>query len=70
MISRGKYNLQGPDAQTFSAIEDKNSLSPRQAYEYVSLRIHSNHGNPDYTCLYRFRVHGTAVMSNDVTTGA
>ncbi|KAL6264084.1 hypothetical protein P5V15_004163 [Pogonomyrmex californicus] len=27
-------------------------------YEYVELRIHSNHGQLDYTCLYRFRVHG------------
>ncbi|XP_015174782.1 PREDICTED: uncharacterized protein LOC107065525 isoform X2 [Polistes dominula] len=27
-------------------------------YEYVELRIHSNHGELEYTCLYRFRVHG------------
>ncbi|XP_012149292.2 uncharacterized protein LOC100875464 isoform X1 [Megachile rotundata] len=27
-------------------------------YEYVELRIHSNHGQLEYTCLYRFRVHG------------
>ncbi|XP_011352313.1 uncharacterized protein LOC105288045 isoform X2 [Ooceraea biroi] len=27
-------------------------------FEYVELRIHSNHGQLDYTCLYRFRVHG------------
>ncbi|XP_018357134.1 PREDICTED: uncharacterized protein LOC108757212 isoform X3 [Trachymyrmex septentrionalis] len=27
-------------------------------YEYIELRIHSNHGQLDYTCLYRFRVHG------------
>lgn len=27
-------------------------------YEYVELKIHSNHGQLDYTCLYRFRVHG------------
>ncbi|XP_055941169.1 SUN domain-containing protein 1-like isoform X2 [Argiope bruennichi] len=25
----------------------------------VELKIHSNHGNLEYTCLYRFRVHGT-----------
>jgi len=28
-------------------------------YKYVELRILSNHGNVHYTCLYRFRVHGT-----------
>ncbi|XP_043663436.1 uncharacterized protein LOC122626918 [Vespula pensylvanica] len=27
-------------------------------YEYIELRIHSNHGELEYTCLYRFRVHG------------
>mmetsp|Transcript_2701 Transcript_2701/g.7379 ORF Transcript_2701/g.7379 Transcript_2701/m.7379 type:complete len:332 (-) Transcript_2701:46-1041(-) len=26
----------------------------------LTLDIDSNHGNPDYTCLYRLRVHGTA----------
>lgn len=25
--------------------------------QYISLRIYSNHGNVDYTCLYGFRVH-------------
>ncbi len=26
--------------------------------QYVKLHIMSNYGNPDYTCLYRFRIHG------------
>ncbi|XP_059053095.1 klaroid protein-like [Achroia grisella] len=28
------------------------------AYDIVELRVESNHGNPTYTCVYRFRVHG------------
>ena len=24
----------------------------------VTLRVRSNHGHADYTCVYRFRVHG------------
>lgn len=28
------------------------------AHEFVELKIHSNHGQLEYTCLYRFRVHG------------
>lgn len=24
----------------------------------MALRIDSNHGHPDFTCVYRFRVHG------------
>ncbi|XP_034479624.1 uncharacterized protein LOC117785626 isoform X3 [Drosophila innubila] len=30
----------------------------KRPYEIVELRIETNHGQPDYTCLYRFRVHG------------
>ncbi|XP_076753438.1 uncharacterized protein LOC143424930 [Xylocopa sonorina] len=33
------------------------------AYEYVELRIHSNHGQLEYTCLYRFRVHGKPIYN-------
>ncbi|XP_037945983.1 uncharacterized protein LOC119678297 isoform X2 [Teleopsis dalmanni] len=34
------------------------NLTIKRPYEIVELRIESNHGNPQYTCLYRFRVHG------------
>uniref|UniRef100_T1HHY6 SUN domain-containing protein n=1 Tax=Rhodnius prolixus TaxID=13249 RepID=T1HHY6_RHOPR len=30
----------------------------------VELRIESNHGSIDYTCLYRFRVHGRPAINN------
>ncbi|XP_032683127.1 sun domain-containing protein 1-like [Odontomachus brunneus] len=30
----------------------------KKPYEYIELRIHSNHGQLDYTCLYKFRAHG------------
>ena len=39
--------------QTFQVQES----NPR-SFEYIRLVINSNHGNPDYTCVYRFRVHG------------
>lgn len=28
------------------------------AYQVVELRILTNWGHPEYTCIYRFRVHG------------
>lgn len=59
VLSRGKYDIEGPATQNFLVVDDKSDARP--AYEYVSLRIHSNHGNPEYTCLYRFRVHGEVV---------
>lgn len=30
----------------------------------IEVRIISNHGNPNYTCLYRFRVHGKLAKEN------
>lgn len=36
-------------------VQNTNIVTP---YEYVELRIHSNLGELEYTCLYRFRVHG------------
>ena len=31
---------------------------PEQTFQMVELEVKSNHGHPEYTCLYRFRVHG------------
>lgn len=30
----------------------------RVNYSAVTLNVESNHGEPAYTCIYRFRVHG------------
>ncbi|XP_076685866.1 klaroid protein isoform X3 [Andrena cerasifolii] len=51
----------------FAASEESLQYFPVQnsaivaPYEYIELRVHSNHGQLDYTCLYRFRVHGRPV---------
>lgn len=31
----------------------------KESFNIAELRIESNYGNQNYTCLYRFRVHGT-----------
>ena len=41
--------------QTFAALNDD-----RQAFDLATLQVTSNYGHPDYTCVYRFRVHGDA----------
>jgi SUN domain-containing protein 1/2 len=46
--------------QTFPVRDESHRFS-EENYQTVSLRVLSNHGHPDYTCLYRFRVHGDAV---------
>ncbi|XP_007524616.2 SUN domain-containing protein 3 isoform X2 [Erinaceus europaeus] len=48
------YNKTGPTVQTF---ELQHELS--ESFLCIKLKILSNWGHPKYTCLYRFRVHGT-----------
>jgi hypothetical protein len=40
------------DSQTFPA-----SFRLQEPCRYYQLRIHSNHGHPEYTCLYHFGIH-------------
>ncbi|KAL7833996.1 hypothetical protein AOLI_G00289560 [Acnodon oligacanthus] len=47
------YDQDGEPIQTF-----KHPDSPSEVYRLVELRILSNWGHPEYTCVYRFRVHG------------
>ncbi|XP_005397844.1 PREDICTED: SUN domain-containing protein 1 isoform X3 [Chinchilla lanigera] len=47
------YDQEGESLQMFQALE-----IPDRAFQIVELRILSNWGHPEYTCLYRFRVHG------------
>ncbi|XP_063078626.1 uncharacterized protein LOC134468662 [Engraulis encrasicolus] len=54
-VSLGKftYNADGDPIQTFEVKEPG-----RDFYPAVELRIMTNWGDPMYTCVYRFRVHG------------
>ena len=49
------------------------SLQPeyqKQSFEVVELRIYNNHGNPYYTCVYRFRVHGIPDKKSPAYSGS
>ena len=46
------YDSGGEPLQFFT-VERKDAV-----YDMIQLKILSNHGNPNYTCIYRFRVHG------------
>jgi hypothetical protein len=50
------YERDSAASQTFRLTS---SLRQRIAIDGATLEIASNHGHPDYTCLYRFQVHGT-----------
>uniref|UniRef100_A0A671R102 SUN domain-containing protein 1-like n=1 Tax=Sinocyclocheilus anshuiensis TaxID=1608454 RepID=A0A671R102_9TELE len=47
------YQEDGESIQTFPVME-KND----KAFQIIEMRVLSNWGHPEYTCLYRFRVHG------------
>ena len=46
-------------SQTF-ALPERSS-----AIQFVQFEVLTNHGHDDYTCLYRFRVHGDVVEEED-----
>ncbi|PNF35716.1 hypothetical protein B7P43_G16157 [Cryptotermes secundus] len=47
------YDINGNPLQYFRIQE-----ASANSFQLIELKIHNNHGNPTYTCLYRFRVHG------------
>ncbi|CAF1227769.1 unnamed protein product [Rotaria sp. Silwood1] len=54
VLGRYYYDAEnGPSLQRF-----KPQLRHVPTIEYIELRVTSNWGNPNYTCVYRFRVHG------------
>ena len=56
------YSALGDPVQTF-----KLPLATEDRWRVVELSVHNNHGHPDYTCLYRFRVHGTVSQGETAT---
>ena len=54
-VKLGKYSYsQTEDPLQFYEV----SFPTTEAFPFIELDIISNHGNLNYTCLYRFRVHG------------
>ncbi|CAB3223837.1 unnamed protein product [Arctia plantaginis] len=56
------YDSNGTSIQYFPVMYPKTTniggVEYPVAYDMIELRVESNHGNPTYTCVYRFRVHG------------
>ncbi|XP_068109704.1 SUN domain-containing protein 2 isoform X4 [Hyperolius riggenbachi] len=57
LLGNFTYRQDGNPIQTFN-IKGENILT----YELVELKIQSNWGHAEYTCVYRFRVHGESEM--------
>ncbi|XP_036913867.1 SUN domain-containing protein 1 isoform X2 [Sturnira hondurensis] len=55
LLGQFVFDQDGESLQTFPVPR------PERAFQVVELRVSSNWGHPEYTCLYRFRVHGEPV---------
>ncbi|XP_066544970.1 SUN domain-containing protein 1 isoform X9 [Amia ocellicauda] len=53
LLGQYTYSEDGESLQTFAVTEQN-----EKAYQIIEIRVLSNWGHPEYTCLYRFRVHG------------
>ncbi|NXI66229.1 SUN1 protein, partial [Anseranas semipalmata] len=53
LLGQYVYDQEGEPLQMFPVMENSKNV-----FQIVELRILSNWGHPEYTCLYRFRVHG------------
>ncbi|NWX40239.1 SUN1 protein, partial [Steatornis caripensis] len=53
LLGQYVYDEAGEPLQMFPVMEES-----EKAFQIVELRIFSNWGHAEYTCLYRFRVHG------------
>ena len=54
----GNYQYDADNGPSLQFFPVDAILGGQQPFKLVELEIVSNHGHPDYTCLYRFRVHG------------
>ncbi|XP_055518974.1 SUN domain-containing protein 2-like isoform X2 [Leucoraja erinacea] len=57
LLGQYTYNVEGDSIQMFE-VQNKDAA----AYKVIELRVNSNWGHPEYTCIYRFRVHGEPAM--------
>ncbi|XP_056144763.1 SUN domain-containing protein 1 isoform X2 [Lampris incognitus] len=53
LLGHYTYQEDGDSLQTFPVMEQND-----KAFQIIEVRVLTNWGHPEYTCLYRFRVHG------------
>ncbi|KAL0485502.1 hypothetical protein AKO1_003068, partial [Acrasis kona] len=63
-----KYSVKGEDleASQETRIALANNHPKHDGYKIFNIKFESNYGNQEYTCVYRFRVHGLRINSSFV----
>ncbi|XP_069543845.1 SUN domain-containing protein 1-like [Brachyistius frenatus] len=56
LLGRFTYEQDGDALQTYAVSEENH-----EAFQVIEVQVLSNWGHLEYTCMYRFRVHGTPV---------
>lgn len=59
LLGEFRYDIYGPQVQTFFVEKQEE----QQGFRVIKLSITSNYGRDDFTCVYRFRVHGDVLPS-------
>lgn len=55
----GQYHYSLERREPLQRFPVQNLETAQHSFENIELVVKSNHGHAEYTCLYRFRVHGT-----------
>ncbi|XP_057215297.1 SUN domain-containing protein 1 isoform X5 [Triplophysa rosa] len=63
MLGQFTYQEDGDALQTFSVTEEVT-----RGFQLIEVRVLSNWGNVEFTCMYRFRVHGELVDESEDDT--
>ncbi|GJP34171.1 hypothetical protein CLOM_g18625 [Closterium sp. NIES-68] len=60
-LAAARYELEGGPVQTFSVGEAMVAAVAGSGIGIVRMRVLSNYGHPNFTCIYRIRAHGDAL---------
>mmetsp|Transcript_23095 Transcript_23095/g.55552 ORF Transcript_23095/g.55552 Transcript_23095/m.55552 type:complete len:611 (+) Transcript_23095:46-1878(+) len=61
----GSYGIDDSKSDSITPHIHRFPIASARPIDHVRLEIESNHGNTQYTCLYHFRLHGTAAPQQD-----
>ena len=54
----GEYVYDAINGEPLQMFDIEMTEEKSKFFKLIEVEIKSNHGHPEYTCLYRFRVHG------------
>lgn len=59
----GRYTYSASD-EPLQRFEVTRKEVAQEGWNIIEMEVEENHGHPEYTCLYRLRVHGVPMSTN------